>query len=153
MNNSEPKWTQVNPSETKWTRVNPSEQHCNTTHNYTSIKIHKFTSTKVKKFLKKYKGTQLCKYTSTQIYKYPMTQVHKLTSIQVYRNIHKCLYYWEITLFQKITAVGATSVGVTAVKNNLKFKRILPLDLPSFSDYPCYYSKYFCRSILNKNKK
>ena len=38
-----------------------------------------------------------------------------------------------------MTAVGATAVGITAVRNNLKFWTIITLDLPSFADDPCLY--------------
>ena len=39
-----------------------------------------------------------------------------------------------------MTAVGATAVVVTAVRNDLKSKTIDTLDLPSFSDDPCFKS-------------
>ena len=43
----------------------------------------------------------------------------------------------------KWSAVGVTTVGVTAVRNNLKSERSQTSDLPSFSDYPCFALRTF----------
>ena len=41
-----------------------------------------------------------------------------------------------------MTAIGATAVVVTAVRNDLKLWAIITSDLPSFSDDPCLRNIY-----------
>ena len=105
---------------------------------YTSKQVHRCKSKLVHKTSKKnslmnnYTHIQVYKFRSTQVYKYTSSKARKYTSIQVQKYTstqgssfpiypHLLIIY----KFHKTTTVGATAVGITAVRNILEFLTII----------------------------
>ena len=80
------------------------------------MKVYKYKSIQVHKNI----TSQVHQYTSTKKYNNASAQIYEYTEIVICK-IPMCLNSWEITKFHYMTAVGATAVGVLAVRSDFEF--------------------------------